>query len=56
VQPQDLTFEKVAVVGEGDVREDGEQPRHQSERLLEPDVAKKIIEYRDRELPLGLRN
>jgi len=58
VQPEDLMFEKVAVVGEGDIHEDGdgEAPRVQRKKLLEPEVARKIIEFRDREFPLGLRN
>jgi len=56
VQPEDLMFEKVAVVGEGDGHGDEPEPRPQRKTLLDSDVARKIIEFRDREYPLGLRN
>jgi hypothetical protein len=58
VQPEDLMFERVAVVGEADIREDGDgqKPRIQRKKLLEAGTARKIIEFRDREFPLGLRN
>jgi hypothetical protein len=58
VQPEDLIYEKVTVFGEGHIHEDGdgEEPRIQRQKLLDPEVARKIIEFRDREFPLGLRN
>jgi hypothetical protein len=58
VQPEDLMFEKVAILGEGEPHEDGagEHPRVQRGKLLEPEVARKIIAFRDREFPLGLRH
>jgi hypothetical protein len=58
VQPEDLMFEKTAIVGEGEIHEDGpeEAGKPQRKRLLERDVAERIIEYREGEYPLGLRN
>lgn len=58
VQPEDLMFEKVAIAGEGDIHEDGNGdavgPRRKV--LLDEKTARKIVEFRDREFPLGLRN
>jgi hypothetical protein len=58
VQPEDLTLEKVALAGEGGTENNGDdgEPRRQPRRLLKVDAARKIIEFRDREFPLGLRN
>jgi hypothetical protein len=56
VEPEDLTVERVAVVGEGGAEENEGEAHRQPRRLLEADAARKIIEFRDREFPLGLRN
>lgn len=55
-QPEDLMFEKVTIVGEGQTHGNGDEPRPQRKKLLEAEVARGIIEFRDREFPLGLRN
>jgi len=58
VQPDDLMFEKVAILAEGDTHEDGagEERRIEHKKLLESEVARKVIAFRDQEFPLGFRN
>lgn len=58
VQPEDLMYEKAAILGEGELHEDehGGALRPERKKLLEPEVARKIIAFRDREFPLGFRN
>ena len=56
VLPDDLMFEKVAVAGEGDTHEDEEGAIPARRALLDARTARKIVEFRDREFPLGLRN
>ena len=58
VRPEDLMFEKVFVGGEGDLHEDGDGqgPRAPREKLLDPEIARRVVELRDREFPLGFRH
>src|SRR5215207_2231527 len=58
VQPEDLMFEKVAILGEGDTHEHGagEERRIARKKLLEPEVARKVMAFRDQEFPFGFRN
>jgi hypothetical protein len=58
VRPEDLMFEKVVVLGEGDTHEDGNGagPPAPRQKLLEPEIAREIIEHRDRDFPLGIRH
>lgn len=59
VRPEDLAFEKVAPPNpEVDlIHEDNPEERHlRRKKLLELDVARKIIEFRDGEYPLGFRH
>jgi hypothetical protein len=62
IQPQDLMFEKLPPPNpemdhDHEVHEDHEERRAvDRRRILGPDIAKEIIEFRDREFPLGFRN
>src|SRR5215211_7056506 len=63
IQPQDLMFEKLAPPNpemdhaHDDDHEVGQVRRVVARRrILEPDIATEIIEFRDREFPLGFRN
>lgn len=63
LQPQDLMFEKLAPPhpemdhAHDDDHEDGQVRRVvDRRRILEPDIATAIIEFRDQEFPLGFRN
>lgn len=58
LQPEDLMLEKVAVPGDGGGHRDGDDRRlpRQRRNRLNADVARKIIDFRDGEFPLGFRN
>ena len=59
IQPQDLIFEKRPPPNpEMDhAHEDNrEEQALDRRRILDPDIAREIIEFRDREFPLGFRN
>ena len=58
VQPDDLMWEKTSPLGEGDLEGngDGEDPDVRRKKILEGDVARRIIAFRDQEFPLGLRS
>lgn len=58
VVPEDLVHQKVIINPEEDrFHEDNpDQGKVARETILDLDVAKKIIEYRDEEFPLGFRN
>src|SRR2546421_299191 len=59
IQPQDLMFEKLPPPNpEMDHvhEENREEQALGRRRILDPDVAREIIEFRDREFPLGFRN
>ena len=65
IQPQDLMFEKLPPPNpemdhDHEVHEDHEDHEERRavdrRRILGPDIAKEIIEFRDREFPLGFRN
>ena len=57
-RPEDLVYEKVMAVGEGGhFHEDNpEVARHEPKTILDRASAEKILEFRDREYPLGFRN
>ncbi len=58
VVPEDLAYERAKVIAEGDqFHEDNpELGKVERDPILDLDIAKKIIEYRDEEFPLGFRN
>src|SRR5215204_4656459 len=59
IQPEDMVYEKVPLPNpEVDpIHEDNpEELRLEREKILDFDVAKEVIEFRDREYPLGFRN
>jgi hypothetical protein len=62
IQPQDLMFEKLPPPNPEmdhthEDHEDHREPQAVDRRsILGPDIAKEIIEFRDREFPLGFRN
>lgn len=58
VRPDDLVYERVVAVHEGDVEhEDNPEAQEQVRvQLMDPAIAKKVIEARDRTFPLGFRN
>ncbi len=59
IYPEDLVYEKMTIVQSeghmihGDHREEMNPKR---EKILDVEIAKEIIEFRDREYPLGFRN
>jgi hypothetical protein len=58
VVPEDLVYERAKVISEGDqFHEDNPEMRNvEREQILDLEIAKKIIEHRDEEFPLGFRN
>jgi hypothetical protein len=59
IYPEDLVYEKMTIVhGEGHmIHEDQpEEMNPKREKILDVEIAKEIIEFRDREYPLGFRN
>ena len=60
VRPEDLVYEKMAMVhGEGghmNHEDNPEELKMKKKTILDFDIAKEIIEFRDREYPLGFRN
>ncbi len=58
VRPEDLVYEKVTAIFEGDpIHEDNpEEAKRKEKTILDLDIAKEIIAFRDREYPLGFRN
>ena len=59
VQPEELVYEKMmTVLDEGDpIHEDNpEEMKMKRKKILDHDIAREIIEFRDREYPLGLRH
>ena len=57
VQPEDLVYEKIAMVHSGAHDEhNAEEMEKEKTQILDLEIAKEIIEFRDREYPLGFRN
>src|SRR5215216_3375081 len=59
IDPQDLMYEKLAPPNPEMDQVHDARPREQAldrRKILEPDIAKEIIEFRDREFPLGFRD
>jgi hypothetical protein len=58
-QPEDLTFERVPLPNPEVAHahdENGDEPTPGRRKILDPDIAADIIEFRDQEFPLGFRN
>ncbi len=59
IYPEDLVYEKTTIINpEGTPIHDDSQKdqNHKREKILEVEIAKEIIEFRDREYPLGFRH
>ena len=57
VLPEDLVYEKVVPVHEGELHEDNpEELKRPRKKILDAGLARDIIEFRDREYPLGFRH
>lgn len=59
IYPEDLVYEKMSItLGEGHmIHENHREEMHpKRKKILDVEIAKEIIEYRDREYPLGFRN
>lgn len=57
VLAEDLIYEKITPVHEHELHEDNpEELNRPRKRILNPDIARDIIEFRDREYPLGFRH
>jgi len=57
IRPEDLVYEKVAAIFEGDpIHEDNPEELPKRKEILDFEIAKAIIEFRDREFPLGFRH
>lgn len=59
IRPEDLTHEKVRIRNpevEPVHQEHPDEVRPERRKILEPKVAEALLEYRDREYPLGFRN
>ena len=59
IQPQDLVYEKLPPPNPEMDHVHEDNPVEQAlerRKILDPDIAKEIIEFRDREFPLGFRN
>ncbi len=59
IRPEDLVYERLPPPNPeiDPIHEDNpEEPRLKRKRILDPEIAKEIVEFRDREFPLGFRN
>jgi hypothetical protein len=59
VQPEDLVFEKLWLPNpeiEPIHELNPDEPRLKRQKILDPEIAKEIVAFRDREFPLGFRN
>ncbi len=57
VLPDELVYERVVPLGEGEFHEDNpDEQNPPQEMILDPEIARDLIEFRDREYPLGFRH